>query len=113
MPKIDLDRLRTIIREELSANLLEGADHDAASKQMSSAAKLLSALESFKETASEKIKAELGQCLEDMDKLLNRVIASPMQYVDATKEKLPTPPGAGAPAGKKVTLKTQKSQGVM
>jgi len=109
MPKIDLDRLRTIIREELSATLTEGADHDAASKQMTSATKLLSALESFKETASEKIKAELGQCVEDMEKLLNRVIASPMQYVDTVKEKEPAAPSGG----KKVTLKTQKTQGLM
>jgi hypothetical protein len=107
MSKIHLNELVRIIREELKANLKEGADHDAASKQMTSATKLLGALESFKETASEKIKSELGQCIEDMEKLLNRVIASPMQYVDTVKQKEPQA------LGKKVTLKPSKTQNLV
>jgi len=80
MAKIDLNRLKSIIREEMS-NLREGDDHDAASKVMSSAAKLLGAIETFEEAATEKVKVELGEHLEAVEKLLNRVINSPMQYI--------------------------------
>jgi DUF438 domain-containing protein len=97
MAKIGLARLKNIIREEIE-NLHEGEDHDSASKIMSSATKLLSAIESFKESASEKAKAEMGTNLEGVEQLLNRIAASPMQYVDATK-----------PPVKKVSLKPQKT----
>ena len=96
MPKITLETLKRIIREEVS-NLHEGADHDSASKVMSAATKLLGAIETFKESASEKAKAEMGSNLESVEQLLNRIVASPMQYVDATK-----------PPVQKVTLKAQK-----
>lgn len=95
MAKIGISRLKKIIREELSL-LQEGEDHDSASKIMSSATKLLSAIETFKETASEKAKSEMGTNLDGVEQLLNRIVASPMQYVDATK-----------PPAKKVTLKSQ------
>lgn len=101
MPKIGLDKLKKIIQEEMH-NLQEGADHDTASKIMSGATKLLKAIESFKSTASEKVKAEMGSNLEEVEKLLNRIAASPMQYVDATK-----------PTSKKVSLKPQKSSNVV
>lgn len=97
MAKIGISRLKKIIREELSM-IHEGEDHDSASKIMSSATKLLSAIETFKETASEKAKAEMGTNLDGVEQLLNRIVASPMQYVDATK-----------PPTKKITLKPQKS----
>ena len=96
MPKIGLEKLKKIIREEMS-RLDEGEDHDTAAKIMSSATKLLSAIESFKESASEKVKAEIGVHLEETEKVLQRVVASPMQYVDVAK-----------PVVKKVTLKPQK-----
>lgn len=105
MPKIELNRLKKIIREELSNRLVEGDDHNVASKQMTSATKLLNALEVFKADASAKAKAELGQPMEELEKLLNRVIASPMQYVDVT-----APPAVDAEKGKKVSLKPAKSQ---
>lgn len=96
MPKIGLDRLKKIIREELE-NLYEGEDHDSASKIMSSATKLLNAIESFKESASEKVKAEMVD-LEKVEQILQRVISSPMQYVDTSK-----------PPAKKVSLRPQKT----
>jgi len=102
MPQIKIDRLQAIIREEL-ASLKEGTDHDAASKMMSSATKLLKAVETFKETASEKSKSEFGGNLDSIQQTLQRIIASPMQYVDATK------PGAV----KKVSLKPTKSAGTL
>lgn len=96
MPSIGLKRLKQIIREELS-NINEGPDEDAATKVMSAASKLLKSLESFKETSSEKAKAELTSHLEGLEKTLKRIVASPMTYVDSTQ-----------PTEKKVTLKPEK-----
>ena len=96
MSKINLNTLKRIIREEIES-LNEGADHDSASKIMGAATKLLGAIESFKESASEKAKAELGGNLDGLEQILNRIVAPPMQYVDATK-----------PSAQKVTLKAQK-----
>jgi hypothetical protein len=98
MAKIGISRLKTIIREELQ-NIYEGADEDAASKIMSGASKLLNAIESFKETASEKVKAEVGSNLDGVEQLLKRIVASPLQYVDVT-----------APGPKVVSLKPQKKE---
>lgn len=97
MAKIGLARLKKIIREELET-LHEGDDHDSAAKIMSAATKLLGAIEAFKESSSEKVKAEIGTNMDSVEQLLNRIVASPMQYVDATK-----------PPTKKVSLKPQKS----
>ena len=101
MPKIGLEKLKKIIQEEM-LNLHEGADHDTAAKIMSGASKLLKAIEAFKNTASEKVKAEMGSNLEEVEKLLNRIADSPMQYVDATK-----------PTARKVSLKSQKSSNLV
>jgi hypothetical protein len=97
MPKIQLDRLKQIIREEMS-NLHEGEDHDSAAKLMSSASKLLNSLETFKDTSSEKVKAEIGSHLEEVETILKRIVSSPMQYVDSVK-----------PVAKKVSFKPQKT----
>lgn len=97
MPKIGLDVLKRIIREELE-RLDEGPDHDTASKQASAASKLLNAIDSFKQAVSEKTKAELGESMTQIEKVLNRIVASPLQYVDTSK-----------PPVKKVTLKPEKT----
>ena len=102
MPKITLDRLKKIIREEVEM-LHEGEDHDSAAKVMNSAAKLISAIEAFREAGSEKAKTSLAEAgLDQVESALKRVIDSPMQYVDVT-----TPP-----AQKKVSLRPQKSSTV-
>lgn len=98
MAKIGISRLKKIIREELQ-NIYEGADEDAAAKIMSGASKLLNAIESFKESASEKVKAEVGSNLDNIEQMLKRIVSSPMQYVDAT-----------SPGPKKVTLKPEKKE---
>jgi molybdenum-dependent DNA-binding transcriptional regulator ModE len=102
MSKIKIERLQSIIREELAA-LREGTDHDSASKLMSSATKLLNAIESFNEASSEKSKAEIGDSLSSAQKILQRIIASPMQYVDST----------GQAAVKKVSLKPVKDESLL
>ena len=84
MPSIDLKKLKQIIREEV-ALVREGDDHDAAAKIVSSSAKLLKAIEAFKGSISEKVKADLGGHLEEVEKVLNRIVAPAVQHVDATK----------------------------
>jgi len=99
MPKIDLKTVQKIIREEL-VNLHEGDDHKTGAKVMSSAANLISAIESFKNSASEKAKAELGDQLSSVEDVLKRIISSPMNYVDTVQ----------GPQFKKVTLKPVKDK---
>lgn len=98
MTKIGLRQLKEMIKEELEI-LREGDDHDAAVRIMTSASKLLKAIDNFKENSSEKSRSEMGQHLEEIEKTLKRIVASPLHYVDATK-----------PAPKKVTLKPQKEK---
>lgn len=104
MPKIELTRLKKIIREEM-ALLHEGDDHDAAAKNMTNAAKLLKAIEAFKESTSSVAKGELGMHLEEVEKTLNRIVQSPMKYVDVT-----TPP---TQKQKVVTLKPEKKTNML
>jgi len=98
MAKIGISSLKKIIREELQS-IYEGVDEDAAAKTMSSATKLLKAIETFKESSSEKVKSEIGSNLDGVEQLLKRIVASPMQYVDVV-----------APGPKKVTLKPEKKE---
>lgn len=98
MSKIGITRLKQIVREELK-NLHEGADHDTVAKVTDAAAKLLGAIESFKEKASEKAKAEMGSSLDSIEQILDRISKSPMQYVDSTE-----------PGPKVVTLKPEKKE---
>ncbi len=98
MSKIGIARLKTIIQEEIM-KLYEGDDHDSASKNVAAASKLISAIEGFKESASEKAKSELASNLDSVEQILKRVIGSPMSYVDATE-----------PAQKMVRLKPEKKE---
>jgi len=93
MSKITITELRKIIAEEIK-NLQEGVNEDQAAAMASNASKLLKAIESFKEVATAKAKADLGDHVDETEKLLKRIIASPMQYVDMPK-----------PTVSKVTLK--------
>jgi hypothetical protein len=112
MPKIALETVQRIIREEIRT-LREGPDYDAASKLMGSAAKMLGALESFKETASEKVKSELGECMETLEGLLKRVAESPLKYVDSAKPNPAVADGMSTGDSEKVSIKPvlKKSQG--
>lgn len=94
MAKITIETLRKIISEEIQL-VREGANEDAAAGLASNASKLLKAIESFKEAATAKAKADMGNHIEETEKLLKRMISSPMQYVDMPK-----------PVVKKVAVKT-------
>lgn len=84
MSKITVIALRKIIFEEIK-NLKEGINEDSAASLAFDASKLLKALESFKESATVKSKADLGNHLDEVEKILKRIITSPMQYIDVTK----------------------------
>lgn len=98
MPKIELNRLKEIIQEEVTL-LREGESEDSAAKIMSTSTKLLKAIETFKKSASEVAKSELGTNLETVERVLKRIASSPMQYIDQTK-----------PPTKKVSLRPQKQK---
>lgn len=98
MPKIDIKRLQQIIQEEVSV-LREGDDHKTGAKVMTATANLLTAVEAFKNNASEKAKSSTMKCIQDLENLLNMIVANPMNYVDTIKE----------PQFKKVTLKPAKT----
>jgi len=112
MPKLTVAQLRKIISEEVQI-LREGEKEDQAAAMATSASKLLKAIESFKAAASAKAKSSMdssGTSLERhlqlAEKMLKRIVESPMMHVDGPKAPPPTAPSA--PAGetsKKVTLK--------
>lgn len=84
-------RVKEIIREEISLfysknrSLNENESHKAALDHASAAAKCLDAIEKYIEVVSPKAQTELGDAFETITKILKRVIASPMNYVDQVK----------------------------
>jgi len=89
--KITPSKLRQIINEEIQ-KLYEGDREDQAASMATAASKLLKALEVFQDVASEKAKSSsdshnlslIGH-LKSAEKILKRVVASPLEYVDGPK----------------------------
>lgn len=96
MPKITVTRLKEIISEEISnaSDPSKNEDFEAAAKVMSSAAKLLSAMQTFKESSTGTALAAISSHADGLEAVLKQIAASPMQYVDSQK-----------PVVKKVSLK--------
>lgn len=89
--KITSSKLRQIINEEIQ-KLLEGDREDQAASMATAASKLIKALEAFQNVASEKAKSSsdsrnssLMDHLKSAEKILKRVVASPLEYVDGPK----------------------------
>ena len=74
-----------MILEEIRV-LQEGDGEDSAASLVSSASKLLKSLESFKDAASDKSKADLEVHMNELEKTLKRIVTSPMQYIDSPKQ---------------------------
>ena len=74
--KLDATMLRKIIFEEIQ-KLQEGTSEDSAADLVSSASKLLKALEAFKDSTKDKakVKADLDSHVQEMEKFLKRVIS--------------------------------------
>jgi hypothetical protein len=85
MSKITLPRLKRIIQEEIEHVLNEGENHDAASKIMSAATKLISAIEAFKESSTGSASAAVSPHIDGLESALKQIVSSPMNYVDSPK----------------------------
>ena len=77
---IDVDRFREMVREELAA-LREGADHASVHGVVSSASKLMGALEKFKESAPAEVTGALSDLLDPLEKRLDHMLDAPRAYV--------------------------------
>lgn len=91
MHKLTISQLRKIISEEVRI-LTEGEKEDQAAAMAQNASKLLKAIEAFKSVASAKAKSTasasgepLDKHLLDVEKLLKRIVGSPLEYVDGPK----------------------------
>lgn len=91
MPKLTISQLRKIISEEVKI-LREGDKEDQAASMATASSKLLKAIESFKSAASAKAKSNidgngmsLEKHLQEAEKMLKRIVASPLQHVDGPK----------------------------
>lgn len=83
MAKIQINELQKLIREELIRHFIfEGEQEDAAAEHTKDAAALLKSLEKYQTSVSSKAKAEFGDNLDQMEKILKRIVGSPLQYVD-------------------------------
>lgn len=113
MPKLTISQLRKIISEEVQI-LREGEKEDQAAAMATAASKLLKAIESFKSAASAKAKSNadvsgtsLEKHLQESEKMLKRIVASPLEHVDGPKVGVSAAPAPAAVGGapKKVSLK--------
>jgi len=95
MPNLTISQLRQIISEEVRI-LREGDKEDQAAAMATTASKLLKAIESFRSAASAKAKSSMDSAgislekhLQETEKMLKRIVSSPMQHVDGPKAPVP------------------------
>ena len=122
MPQIPFARLQKIIKEELKRYYLAEGEQDTIAVQHAlSATKCLAAIEKYKETATEAAKTALGTNLEEVEKILKRIAASPMNYADMVPEEgdeeglesLSSAPTSVKKASPKVTVKSSDSEDLL
>jgi len=89
MPSIDIKQLKQIIREEIQ-RINEADEYKDGSKVMKSAADLISAIKTFKETASESSKSYVDVvALDELVKKLDTIARNSMNYIDAAAKPNP------------------------
>jgi hypothetical protein len=92
MHKITAKQLKQIIKEEIQ-NLTEehdASDITAGSKVMKSAADLIRAINSFKESSSESAKSHVGiASLDELASKLDNVAKNAMSYIDVSSKPNP------------------------
>lgn len=93
-PKITLEQLRRLIREEA---MKETVDHKSINSVVGVASKLLAAVEAFKEKAPPAAINALTPHLSEIEKNLENMVSSPGSYVPVPKKE-----------PKKVSLKAVK-----
>jgi len=85
-PQISLQKLQKIIREEIRQRLGESTDHDDAASLAMSAAKLLKAIDAFKEKASPAATNAVTPHMSELEKALDNIVSSPRSYVSQPKK---------------------------
>lgn len=109
MLKIHLRKLQQIVKEEINRHVLvEGDREKSAIDHASAATKCLDAIEKYKEVASPKALAEMQKELDKMVQVLNRVVASPLQYADS----VPSTPGPDSEGKLKSIDSPQKKKSI-
>ena len=85
-PKISLEKLRTIIQQELTeATVSEALDHKGINSIVTVASKLLAAVEGFKEKAPHAAINAVTPHISELEKVLENMISSPGSYVQVPK----------------------------
>lgn len=98
MPKIQLEKLKQIVREEVEAfkqpqqvdkkekqlSVAKNAaqEADVVSKMSKGAGSMLNAIANFEKIESEALKSSIGDKIEDIKKILIQVVQNPYNYVD-------------------------------
>lgn len=85
MPKINIDRVREIVAEEVTAMLQEQVDHAGIRDVVNGASKLLAAVESFKGSATGAMVSALTPHLDEIYKILENMVSNPGSYVEKKK----------------------------
>lgn len=89
MSSINIKQLKQIIREEIE-RLHEADEYKDGSKVMKTAADLISAIKTFKETSSESAKSHIGiPMLDELSKKLDEIAKNPMNYIDVASKPNP------------------------
>jgi len=83
--KFDIKRLRKIIQEEHKKLISEQVDHEAIRDVVTSASKLLAAVESFKATAPPHVINALVPHADSLEKMLEDMLGNPGSYVQKAK----------------------------
>lgn len=100
-PQISFDRIREIVKEELAARgkhvVSEQVDHAAIKEVVTSASKLLAAVEAFKKNAGPAAMNAVTPHLDTLEKVLEDMVGTPGSYVSKPKQE-----------PKKVTLRAVK-----
>lgn len=86
-PQISLDRLREIVKEELST-VNEQVDHAAIKDIVTHASKLLAAVETFKKNAGPSAINGVTPHIDALEKILEDMVSSPSSYVSKPKAEL-------------------------
>ena len=85
-PQISLPRLKEIIKDEVNRHLKEAVDHDDAASLAMSAAKLLKAIEAFKEKASPAATNAVTPHMAALETALDNIVSAPRSYVAQPKK---------------------------
>ena len=84
MPRMHVNTLKKIVRQEvLRRNMLrENEERKVALDHADAAAKCLDAIEKYKGMSSAKAMGEMEGALDNVEKVLNWIVASPLEYAD-------------------------------